>query len=80
VACAPDETQKRRPADLRLRDRREDATALVIGRAPAQTSFTAPTSISSALATAPLCADLETVPGSVAGAEARAASETRWPR
>jgi hypothetical protein len=28
-----DETQKRRPADPRLPDRREDAAALVIGRA-----------------------------------------------
>ena len=32
-AAPMDETQKRRPADPRLPDRREDAAALVIGRA-----------------------------------------------
>jgi hypothetical protein len=55
-----DQTQKRRPTDLRLPDRREDASALEIGRAAA-TSFAAPTSISSPLATASLCAGNEPV-------------------
>ena len=54
-AAAADETQKRRHADPRLPDRREDAAAQG-STATAETSFAAPRSISSPLATASLCA------------------------
>jgi len=52
---ASDETRKRRPDDPRLVDHHDDA-AVVTGRS-AETSFAAPTRISSLLATASLCAD-----------------------
>jgi hypothetical protein len=58
TGCALDETQERRAADSWLLDRRDDAGPLVTGRWPSETSFAVPTSISSWLVTASLCAEL----------------------
>ena len=51
-----DETQNSRLAEPRLVGRRDDAEAFATSPSP-ETSFAAPTSISSPLATASLCAE-----------------------
>jgi hypothetical protein len=56
TGCALDETRERRRAGSWLLDRRDDAGVLMTGRWPSETSFAAPTSISSWLVTASLCA------------------------